>query len=52
VPVLESITMLLQAGLGSPAAYQVAHVLLCLLPAFFVAGVWRIHGRQVLAHER
>ncbi len=29
---------LLQGGLGSLAAYLAAHVLLCLLPAFFVAG--------------
>jgi len=38
VPVLESITSLLQAGLGSLAAYLAAHVLLCLVPAFFIAG--------------
>ncbi len=30
--------MLLQTGLGSLAAYLAAHVLLCLLPAFFIAG--------------
>ncbi|MET7016290.1 permease [Uliginosibacterium flavum] len=29
---------LLQAGLGNLAAYLAAHVLLCLLPAFFIAG--------------
>ncbi len=29
---------LLQSGLGNLAAYLAAHVLLCLLPAFFVAG--------------
>ncbi len=29
---------LLQTGLGSLAAYMAAHVLLCLLPAFFIAG--------------
>ena len=29
---------LLQGGLGNLAAYLAAHVLLCLLPAFFVAG--------------
>jgi uncharacterized membrane protein YraQ (UPF0718 family) len=29
---------LLQAGVGSLAAYLAAHVLLCLLPAFFIAG--------------
>ncbi len=38
MPILESITTLLQAGLGSLAAYLAAHVLLCLLPAFFIAG--------------
>ncbi len=36
--ILETIRMLLQAGLGSLAAYLAAHVLLCLLPAFFIAG--------------
>ena len=30
--------MLLQTGLGSLTAYLAAHVLLCLLPAFFIAG--------------
>ena len=30
--------MLAQTGLGSLAAYLAAHVLLCLLPAFFIAG--------------
>jgi uncharacterized membrane protein YraQ (UPF0718 family) len=29
---------LLQGGLGNAAAYLAAHVLLCLVPAFFVAG--------------
>ena len=29
---------LLQSGLGSLASYLAAHVLLCLLPAFFIAG--------------
>ena len=29
---------LLQTGLGSLAAYLAAHVLLCLVPAFFIAG--------------
>ena len=32
------IAMLLQTGLGSLAAYLAAHVLLCLLPAFLIAG--------------
>src|SRR5512146_2074095 len=29
---------LVQSGLGSLASYLAAHVLLCLLPAFFIAG--------------
>ena len=33
-----TILHLLQTGLGSLAAYLAAHVLLCLLPAFFIAG--------------
>ena len=32
------LTSLLQSGLGNLAAYLAAHVLLCLVPAFFVAG--------------
>lgn len=32
------LTRLLQGGLGSLAAYLAAHVLLCLVPAFFIAG--------------
>ena len=32
------IPQLLQGGLGNLAAYLAAHVLLCLLPAFFIAG--------------
>ena len=36
--VLEYLAILLQTGLGSLAAYLAAHVLLCLLPAFFIAG--------------
>ncbi|MDK2980634.1 MAG: uncharacterized protein PWQ55_981 [Chloroflexota bacterium] len=35
---LTSLLELLQTGLGSLAAYLAAHVLLCLLPAFFIAG--------------
>ncbi|OQY18059.1 MAG: permease [Anaerolineaceae bacterium 4572_32.2] len=35
---LDYIATLLQTGLGSLAAYLAAHVLLCLLPAFFIAG--------------
>ncbi len=34
----EYLSTLLQTGLGSLAAYLAAHVLLCLLPAFFIAG--------------
>ena len=33
-----TIVHLLQSGLGNLAAYLAAHVLLCLLPAFFIAG--------------
>ncbi len=29
---------LLRGGLGNLAAYLAAHVLLCLLPAFYIAG--------------
>ncbi len=36
--VTSTILSLLQTGLGSLAAYLAAHVLLCLLPAFFIAG--------------
>jgi uncharacterized membrane protein YraQ (UPF0718 family) len=36
--IAEYVTTLLQTGLGSLAAYLAAHVLLCLLPAFFIAG--------------
>ena len=36
--IAEYIGMLLQTGLGSLAAYLAAHVLLCLLPAFLIAG--------------
>lgn len=35
---VEYIRVLFQTGLGSLAAYLAAHVLLCLLPAFFIAG--------------
>jgi uncharacterized protein len=34
----EYLIQLVQSGLGSLAAYLAAHVLLCLLPAFFIAG--------------
>ncbi len=36
--IAETIIALLRAGLGSLAAYLAAHVLLCLLPAFLIAG--------------
>ncbi|MGC9468482.1 MAG: permease [Anaerolineae bacterium] len=36
--VINYIGTLLQTGLGSLAAYLAAHVLLCLLPAFLIAG--------------
>ncbi|MGQ9553736.1 MAG: permease [Anaerolineae bacterium] len=36
--VVEYAVSLLQAGLGNLAAYLAAHVLLCLVPAFFIAG--------------
>jgi len=36
--ITETIIPLVQAGLGSLTSYLAAHVLLCLLPAFFIAG--------------
>jgi uncharacterized membrane protein YraQ (UPF0718 family) len=36
--IVNTIAMLVQTGLGNLAAYLAAHVLLCLLPAFFIAG--------------
>ena len=36
--VLAYLAGLVQSGLGNLAAYLAAHVLLCLLPAFFIAG--------------
>ena len=35
---MEFVLNLLQSGLGNLAAYLAAHVLLCLLPAFYIAG--------------
>src|SRR3989337_1847237 len=35
---LEFLSNLLYSGLGNLAAYLAAHVLLCLLPAFYIAG--------------
>ncbi len=36
--ILNSVSGLLLGGLGNLAAYLAAHVLLCLLPAFYIAG--------------
>ena len=36
--ILDYVTHLLASGLGNLAAYLAAHVLLCLLPAFYIAG--------------
>jgi len=38
VPVVDFLLGLVQSGLGNLASYLAAHVLLCLLPAFFIAG--------------
>src|SRR5574339_1239262 len=35
---LSTLTELLYSGLGNLASYLAAHVLLCLLPAFYIAG--------------
>ena len=35
---MELVTIALQSGLASLASYLAAHVLLCLVPAFFIAG--------------
>jgi len=35
---ISTLASLVQTGLGSLAAYLAAHVLLCLLPAFLIAG--------------
>src|SRR5512141_2903207 len=35
---LSHLLQLLQGGLGNLAAYLAAHVLLCLVPAFYIAG--------------
>src|SRR3990170_7214844 len=36
--VAELLTNLFQGGLANLAAYMAAHVLLCLVPAFYIAG--------------
>ncbi|BBB47391.1 permease [Pelolinea submarina] len=38
MPIISTIIEMFQTGLGSLASYLAAHVLLCLLPAFFIAG--------------
>jgi uncharacterized protein len=38
IELLNGLGHLLQSGLGNLAAYLAAHVLLCLLPAFYIAG--------------
>jgi uncharacterized membrane protein YraQ (UPF0718 family) len=38
VPILEWVITMLQSGMSSLTSYLAAHVLLCLVPAFFIAG--------------
>lgn len=38
MPIINTLISLIQTGLGSLAAYLAAHVLLCLLPTFFITG--------------
>ncbi len=38
MPLLDTVMALVQGGLGNLAAYLAAHVLLCLVPAFAIAG--------------
>jgi len=38
---MDSFLRLMNGGAGNLAAYLAAHVLLCLLPAFFIAGAMR-----------
>ena len=38
IAIVEFLTRLIASGLGNLAAYLAAHVLLCLLPAFYIAG--------------
>jgi len=38
MPIVEWIVTMLQSGMSSLASYLAAHVLLCLVPAFFIAG--------------
>lgn len=36
--ILGTVTAMIQSGLGNLGAYMAAHVLLCLVPAFYIAG--------------
>jgi uncharacterized membrane protein YraQ (UPF0718 family) len=38
MPIVEYLVQMLQSGASSLASYLAAHVLLCLVPAFFIAG--------------
>jgi uncharacterized membrane protein YraQ (UPF0718 family) len=38
MPIVEYVAAMLQSGVSSLASYLAAHVLLCLVPAFFIAG--------------
>lgn len=38
MPIAETVAEMLQSGASSLASYLAAHVLLCLVPAFFIAG--------------
>jgi len=38
MPIAETVVEMLQSGASSLASYLAAHVLLCLVPAFFIAG--------------
>jgi uncharacterized membrane protein YraQ (UPF0718 family) len=38
MPIVEYVVAMLQSGVSSLASYLAAHVLLCLVPAFFIAG--------------
>ena len=38
MPIVDTVVEMLQSGASSLASYLAAHVLLCLVPAFFIAG--------------
>ena len=44
---MDQLLRVLQAGAGNLAAYLAGHVLLCLLPAFFIAGAFCLRAREV-----